>query len=364
MSTADIFTGSHAAPSASLLEMQNLAVHFPVMRGAFFKRAVGQIKAVDGVSLSIHRGEVLGLVGESGCGKTTLARAILKLVRPSSGTILFDGHDIWAHNHTENFAYRRRVQAVFQDPFSSLNPRMKTGDTVGEPFRIHMPSMSNASIEGKVHELLEICGLPVKMAQRYPHEMSGGQRQRVGIARALALKADLIVCDEAVSALDVSVQAQIINLLVDLKKEFNLTYLFIGHDLSVVKHICDRVAVMYLGNVVELSKSELLFKDALHPYTNALLSAIPVPDPALEAARPHVELTGEIPSPLDPPQGCVFHPRCPQMTQACALQHPPLLETRPGHFAACIHLDPDNSQGRPVTQPVPSPDTALSHRPT
>ncbi len=231
------------------------------------------------------------------------------------------------------------MQAVFQDPFSSLNPRMKVRDTIGEPFRIHRPQMSSAQIDAEVRRLLDLCGLPQRMGARYPHEMSGGQRQRVGIARALALKADMIVCDEAVSALDVSIQAQIINLLMELRKEFSLTYLFIGHDLSVVKHLCDRVAVMYLGHLVELADSETLFDEPFHPYTDALLSAVPLPDPATEAERPHFVVTGEIPSPLNPPRGCVFHPRCPLMSEDCLAHQPPLVEERPGHHAACIHID-------------------------
>ncbi len=327
------------AASVPLMEVRDLAVHFPVLRGALFRRVVGQVKAVDGVSLSIQPGEVLGLVGESGCGKTTIARSVLKLVRPTSGHILFDGEDIWSQDRAHQFAYRRRVQAVFQDPFSSLNPRMKVRDTIGEPFRIHRPEMTSASIDAEVNRLLDLCGLPQRMAARYPHEMSGGQRQRVGIARALALNAEMIVCDEAVSALDVSIQAQIINLLMDLKKEFDLTYLFIGHDLSVVKHLCDRVAVMYLGHLVELADSEMLFDEPLHPYTGALLAAVPVPDPVSEAARPHFVVTGEIPSPLNPPRGCVFHPRCPLMSDECTARIPPLIEERPGHHAACIHIE-------------------------
>ena len=328
-----------ATSSAILLEVRDLAVHFPVLRGALFKRAAGQVKAVDGVSFSIRSGEALGLVGESGCGKTTISRSILKLVRPTSGQILFDGEDIWGQNRSAQFAYRRRVQAVFQDPFSSLNPRMRVGDTIGEPFRIHRPSMTSLEIGTEVARLLDLCGLPQRMAECYPHEMSGGQRQRVGIARALALNAEMIVCDEAVSALDVSIQAQIINLLMDLKNEFHLTCLFIGHDLSVVKHLCDRVAVMYLGHVVEKADSDTLFDDPLHPYTHALLSAVPVPDPVTEAARPHLVVSGEIPSPLNPPQGCVFHPRCPLMSDDCMAGLPPLIGERPRHYAACFHVD-------------------------
>jgi len=352
------------ATGASLMEVRDLAVHFPVTKGAFLKREVGRVRAVDGVSFSIRRGEVLGLVGESGCGKTTLARSILKLVEPTAGSILIDGEDIWAQDKAANLAYRRRVQAVFQDPFSSLNPRMSVGDTVAEPFHIHHADMSRDAIDARVRELLGLCGLPARMASRYPHEMSGGQRQRVGIARALALEADLIVCDEAVSALDVSIQAQVINLLEDLRRELDLTYLFIGHDLGVIRHLCDRVAVMYLGRVAELASAEDLFEDPLHPYTDALLSAIPVPDPVAEAAREHVVLGGEIPSPLSPPTGCVFHPRCPRAVSRCTNVVPSLREERPAHLAACLRIDePDKTSSRSVqavpvdaSAPLPSSD--------
>jgi len=333
----------------TLLEVRELKIYFPVHRGAVFKRLVGDVKAVDGVSFSLRKGQVLGLVGESGCGKTTIARSILKLVKPTSGQILIDGEDIWSQTKASEFAYRRRVQAVFQDPFSSLNPRMKISETVGEPFRIHKPSMNAAEVDVEVLRLLDICGLSKQMSQRYPHEMSGGQRQRVGIARALALNAELIVCDEAVSALDVSIQAQIINLLIDLRDELNLTYLFIGHDLSVIRHLCDRIAVMYLGNMVELADSDDLFREPLHPYTDALLSAIPVPDPVRETQTPHKVLQGEIPSQLDPPAGCVFHTRCPRNTDACKAARPGLIEERTEHLAACIHIDD------PINRLSPSP---------
>ncbi len=322
----------------ALLEVRDLKVHFPVTRGALLQRVVGQVKAVDGVSFTVRPGEVLGLVGESGCGKTTVARSILKLVAPTSGQILFDGTDIWAMNKAEEAGLRRRMQAIFQDPYSSLNPRMKIREIVGEPFVIHESSIGRQEIDRRVRDLLDLCGLPGRIADRYPHEMSGGQRQRVGIARALALKPDLIVCDEAVSALDVSIQAQIINLLVDLKDELGLTYVFIGHDLSVVKHICDRVAVMYLGRIAEFAGSDTLFGQPLHPYTRALLDAVPVPDPAVEASTEHQVLSGEIPSPVNPPSGCVFHPRCPIAVEGCRTDVPPLQEERAGHFAACSQV--------------------------
>ena len=322
----------------ALLEVRDLKVHFPVTRGALLQRVVGQVKAVDGVSFTVRPGEVLGLVGESGCGKTTVARSILKLVAPTSGQILFDGTDIWAMSKAEEAGLRRRMQAIFQDPYSSLNPRMKIREIVGEPFVIHESSIGRQEIDRRVRDLLDLCGLPGRIADRYPHEMSGGQRQRVGIARALALKPDLIVCDEAVSALDVSIQAQIINLLVDLKDELGLTYVFIGHDLSVVKHICDRVAVMYLGRIAEFAGSDTLFGQPLHPYTRALLDAVPVPDPVVEASSEHQVLSGEIPSPLNPPSGCVFHPRCPIAVESCRTDVPPLQEERVGHLAACSQI--------------------------
>jgi oligopeptide/dipeptide ABC transporter ATP-binding protein len=320
---------------APLLEVRNLKVHFPVTKGTVFRRTIGHVKAVDDISFSIAKGEVLGLVGESGCGKTTVARTILKLVSPSAGQILFDGQDLWSMDKTEEQGYRRRVQAIFQDPYSSLNPRMSVRQIVGEPYQIHESGLDRVEIDKRVRRLLEMCGLPGRMAERYPHEMSGGQRQRVGIARALALNPDLIVCDEAVSALDVSIQAQIINLLQDLKNDLGLTYLFIGHDLSVVKHLCNRVAVMYLGKIAEAGDSEVLFDEPLHPYTVALMDAIPTPDPDTEAARPHRVLAGEIPSPLDPPRGCVFHTRCPIAVPRCHEDAPRLEEARLGHWVAC-----------------------------
>ncbi len=329
-----------ASTTAPFVEIEGLRAHFPVTRGGLLRRQVGSVKAVEGVDLSIAKGEVLGLVGESGCGKTTVARSILKLLRPTGGTIRFDGADIWTQSRAGNKTYRRRVQAIFQDPFSSLNPRMTVGEIVAEPYIIHRPEMTAAQRREQVAELLHLCGLSPRFAERYPHEMSGGQRQRVGIARALALRPDFIVCDEAVSALDVSIQAQIINLLAELRARFQLTYLFIGHDLSVVRHLCDRVAVMYLGRVVEEAGSEALFAAPRHPYTQALISAIPVPDPDVEAARPHEVLRGEVPSPANPPSGCVFHPRCPLAVDRCRCQAPALREVAPGHRVACTEVAP------------------------
>ena len=317
-----------------LLEVQDLTKHFPVTRGIVFRRAVGQVKAVDGVSFSIEKGEALGLVGKSGCGKSTIARCLLKLLAPTSGQVRFDGADLESLDRQATTRFRRRVQAIFQDPYSSLNPRMKVREIVGEPLYVHGIE-KGAGLARRVDRLLEQCGLPRRLAERYPHEMSGGQRQRVGIARALALAPELVVCDEPVSALDVSIQAQIINLLDDLRTEFGLTYLFIGHDLSVVRHLCDRVAVMYLGKLVEIAASDELFDHPCHPYTRALLSAVPLPDPAAEEAREHQVLPGEVPSPLNPPPGCVFHPRCSLAEPACRERVPDLLELRPDHWVAC-----------------------------
>ena len=318
------------------IEVSGLAVHFPVMRGQLFRREVGRVRAVDGVSFAIRRGETLGLVGESGCGKTTIARTILKLLEPTGGTIHFDGEDVTRLAGPSLKRFRRRVQAIFQDPYSSLNPRMTVGDILREPFIVHRMGLGRTALDREVHGLLDVCGLPRRTAGRYPHEMSGGQRQRVGIARALALKPDLIVCDEAVSALDVSVQAQIVNLLEELQKAFGLTYLFIAHDLGVVRHLCRRVGVMYLGRLVEQGDADALFDRPAHPYTRALLSAVPVPDPAIEADRAPQTLEGEVPSPVHPPAGCVFHPRCPIAIPACSEAPPPPRAMGADHFAACL----------------------------
>ena len=328
--------GPAADAAGPLLELRDLSKHFPIRRGALIPRTVGAVKAVDNVSLTIRRGETLGLVGESGCGKSTIGRCILKLETPTAGSVHFDGADIAAFDGPQTAGFRRRVQAIFQDPFSSLNPRMKVAEIVGEPLIVHRMEPNRNALEARVRALLDVCGLSPRLADRYPHEMSGGQRQRVGIARALALRPDLIVCDEAVSALDVSIQAQIIRLLEDLREEFDLTYLFIGHDLSVVRHICHRVAVMYLGKLVEISESERLFADPQHPYTQALLSAVPVPDPEIEERRDHQVLKGEIPSPSNPPSGCVFHPRCPLADRACTETVPELRDLGDDHEAACL----------------------------
>jgi oligopeptide transport system ATP-binding protein len=321
-----------------LLEVRGLRMHFPVTEGMITHRKVGEVKAVDGVDFWVRRGETLGLVGESGCGKTTTGRCILRLERPTAGQILYDGIDIATAQRKELLALRRRIQVIFQDPYSSLNPRMKVGEIIAEPIKVHGIERDSARRTVRVRELLSVCGLDPKFADRYPHEMSGGQRQRVGIARALALEPEFIVCDEAVSALDVSIQAQIVNLLEDLRERFGLTYLFIAHDLSVVRHLCHRVAVMYLGRVVELAGCDELFENPLHPYTQALLAAVPVPDPSVEATRRFQPVKGEVPSPINPPSGCVFHPRCPIAVEDCKGARPELRELRPDHWVACSEV--------------------------
>jgi len=326
------------AAATPLLEVRQLAMHFPISEGILLNRKIGDVKAVDGVDFTIRRGETLGLVGESGCGKTTTGRCILRLERPTAGQILFDGRDVNRMERQELTALRRRMQVIFQDPYSSLNPRMKVGDIIAEPIKVHGVEPDAARRRARVRELLAVCGLDPKFTDRYPHEMSGGQRQRVGIARALALDPEFIVCDEAVSALDVSIQAQVVNLLEDLRERFGLTYLFIAHDLSVVRHLCQRVAVMYLGRIVEMADNNELFDNPLHPYTQALLSAVPIPDPRIEAMREFHPPKGEVPSPLNPPPGCVFHPRCPMAVEGCRRQRPVLRELRPGHWVACSEV--------------------------
>ena len=327
------------APPPPLLEVRGLAMHFPISEGILINRKIGEVKAVDGVDFTIERGETLGLVGESGCGKTTTGRCILRLERPTAGQILFDGRDISGMERRDLVGLRRRMQVIFQDPYSSLNPRMKVGDIIAEPIKVHGVEPDAKRRHDRVRDLLAVCGLDPKFVDRYPHEMSGGQRQRVGIARALALDPEFIVCDEAVSALDVSIQAQVVNLLEDLRERFGLTYLFIAHDLSVVRHLCQRVAVMYLGRIVEMAASDELFDNPLHPYTQALLSAVPVPDPRIEATRAFQPPKGEVPSPINPPSGCVFNPRCPMAVEGCRRQRPALRELRPGHWVACSEVE-------------------------
>jgi oligopeptide transport system ATP-binding protein len=328
-------TASPPAPADVLLEVRDLVKHFPVGGGLLGGHA-GVVRAVDGVSFTLRRGETLGLVGESGCGKTTTGRCILQLERPTSGAVVFEGRDLVGLDERELRAVRRRMQVIFQDPFSSLNPRMTVGQIIAEPLAVHGVVRDAAARAVRVRDLLARVGLLPQHARRYPHELSGGQRQRVGIARALAVEPALIICDEPVSALDVSIQAQIINLLEDLQTELGLTYLFVAHDLAVVRHISDRVAVMYLGRIVEIADRKDLYESPLHPYTRALLAAVPIPDPELEASRPRVVLTGEVPSPLNPPAGCVFHPRCPIAVDRCRAEVPLLREVSPGHWAACI----------------------------
>ena len=328
---------SNGAESA-LVEVRGLKKYFPVTSGALARRVVGWVKAIDDVSFSIRRGETLGLVGESGCGKTTTGRCVLQLERPTAGSVLFEGRDLAQLRDAELRPLRRRMQIVFQDPYSSLNPRMTIGQIIAEPIRVHGLAQNGVKAVARVAELLQVVGLNPIMARRYPHELSGGQRQRVGIARALALEPKFIVCDEPVSALDVSIQAQIINLLEDLQDRFALTYLFIAHDLSVVRHISDRIAVMYLGKIVEIADRQELYENPLHPYTKALLSAVPVPDPRVEAQREHIVLGGEVPSPSNPPAGCVFHTRCPIAIDQCRGAVPELRELRPDHWVACIRV--------------------------
>ena len=324
--------------SETILEVRDLVKHFPMGGGGLLGGKPAVVKAVDGVSFSIRRGETLGLVGESGCGKTTTGRCILQLEKPTSGQIIFEGQEITAFSEKELRKVRRRMQVIFQDPYSSLNPRMTVGQIIAEPLAVHDIVPERWARKARVTQLLSHAGLLPAMADRYPHELSGGQRQRVGVARALAMEPSLIICDEPVSALDVSIQAQIINLLEELQAEFGLTYLFVAHDLSVVRHISDRVAVMYLGKIVEITDRKSLYESPQHPYTKALLSAVPIPDPAVEAGRERVVLGGEVPSPLNPPSGCVFHPRCPIAVDDCRRIVPELREVRPDHRAACIRI--------------------------
>ncbi len=325
-----------AVKTEALLEVKNLVKHFPIRQGIVFSKQVGAVQAVDGISFNVEKGETLGLVGESGCGKTTAGRCILRLIEPTSGEVRFEGKDVPSLPKDEMRELRKDMQIIFQDPYGSLNPRMTVGDIIGEPLHIHKLA-KGADREKRVREILEVVGLSAFHARRFPHEFSGGQRQRIGIARALAVDPRLIICDEPVSALDVSIQAQVINLLQDLQAEFDLTYLFIAHDLSVVKHISDRVAVMYLGKIVELTSKTELYRNPKHPYTQALLSAIPEADPTIKKER--ILLKGDVPSPINPPKGCRFNTRCPKVMDICRVQEPEFVDSGDGHWVAC-HLVP------------------------
>ena len=334
-----------------LLDVKNLVKYFPVSRGIVFQKHVADVKAVDDISFFIRRGETLGMVGESGCGKTTAARTILHLgqvYQPTSGQVLFEGQDLSTLKGKELRQSRRKMQMIFQDPYGSLNPRMNAGNIIGEPLVVHKITRSRNEYRDQVAELLNVVGLNPHMAARFPHEFSGGQRQRIGVARALAVRPSFIACDEPVSALDVSIQAQLINLLEELQQEFSLTYLFVAHDLSVVRHISDRIVVMYLGKIAEIADRIELYENPLHPYTKALLSAVPIPDPIVEALRERIVLSGDVPSPLRPPPGCVFHPRCPIAIDDCAGVSEPgytnergvpeLREVSPEHWVSCIRV--------------------------
>ena len=314
-----------ATAGESVLEVRDLVKHFPLTQGIVFKRQIGAVRAVDGVSFDLRRGETLGVVGESGCGKSTMARLLMALEKPTSGTVKFRGEDIYGRRGASFSTMRRDIQIVFQDPYSSLNPRMTVGDIIGEPFEIHKDVAPKGSRRQKVQELLDVVGLNPEHINRYPHQFSGGQRQRIGIARGLALRPEIIICDEPVSALDVSVQAQVINLLESLQDEFGLSYIFIAHDLSVVRHISDRVAVMYLGRVVEIGDETQIYAAPTHPYTQALLSAVPVPDPAAREDKEQIVLEGDVPSPASPPSGCKFRTRCWKAEDICAEQEPELV---------------------------------------
>ncbi len=323
--------------SQPLVEVRNLIKHFPVMRGIMIQRQVGTVRAVDGISFSINPGETLGLVGESGCGKTTAGRTLLGLYPPTDGQIMIDGQDLRKSHGARMMVIRRKAQIIFQDPYASLNPRWTISAIIGEPLRVHNLISNENERTDRVRELLRLVGLSPSHLNRFPHEFSGGQRQRIGVARALASAPKFIVCDEPISALDVSIQAQVVNLLEDLQDQFGITYLFIAHDLSMVRHICDRVAVMYLGVIVEMGDRDELYDHPLHPYTKALLSAVPIPDPKKDRARHRTILVGDVPSPLNPPSGCRFHPRCPIAVERCHLDVPEWREVAKGHWVAC-HL--------------------------
>jgi oligopeptide transport system ATP-binding protein len=324
--------------NGTLVQVRDLKMHFPITQGIIIQRKVGAIRAVDGVTFDILRGETLGLVGESGCGKSTTGRAILQLYRPTAGEVYFEDTSLITLKGERLRKMRRRMQMIFQDPYASLNPRMTVGDIIGEPLTVHNIAKGKERRE-RVQELLRVVGLNPYFVNRYPHEFSGGQRQRIGVARALAVQPDFIICDEPISALDVSIQAQIINLLEDLQSEFNLTYLFIAHDLSVVRHISDRIAVMYLGKIVELTSRKELYDNPLHPYTQALLSAVPIPDPAVEEQRRRIILEGDVPSPANPPVGCNFNTRCARAMDVCFERDPHFSDVGSGHWVACWDVE-------------------------
>jgi len=326
-----------ASEAQALLRVENLVKYFPITSTGWFSRTHASVHAVDGVSFDLYRGETLGLVGESGCGKSTTGRTILQLYRPTSGSVIFDGKDLTRLSQDELRPTRRRMQMLFQDPYASLNPRLTVGEIISDPLLVYKEARTKQEINDRVAQLLDLVRLNPSYVNRYPHEFSGGQRQRIGIARALALQPELVICDEPISALDVSIQAQVANLLVELQREFHLTYLFIAHDLSMVRHLCSRVAVMYLGVIVELADRNEFYHHPLHPYTKALLSAVTIPDPNIEEKRQRIILKGEIPSPINPPSGCRFHTRCPLAQPICSECVPEPRELRPGHFVAC-HL--------------------------
>jgi oligopeptide transport system ATP-binding protein len=335
MTTITTDGGGVSTAQDILINVQDLKMYFPVNAGLIFQRKIADVKAVDGINFNVRRGETMGLVGESGCGKSTTGRAILQLYRPTGGSVRFGGQELTELKGNELRRMRRKMQMIFQDPYASLNPRMSVGSIIGEPLQIHGLAKNSRARRERIQDLMRVVGLNPYYANRYPHEFSGGQRQRIGIARALAVEPDFIVADEPVSALDVSIQAQIINLLEDLQQQFGLTYLFIAHDLSVVRHISDRVGVMYLGKMMELADRNELYENPLHPYTKALLSAVPVPDPSVERKRERIILTGDVPSPLFPPRGCVFHTRCPIAIEECRQVIPDWRDVGGGHMVAC-----------------------------
>ncbi len=332
-----------------ILEVTDLVKHFPIKSGILIDREIGAVQAVDGVSFAVGAGETLGLVGESGCGKSTLSRSILRLVEPTSGSIKFEGREVTDLSTSDMRELRPKMQMIFQDPYASLNPRKRVAQIVGDPMRLH-GIVDKSGVRDAVRELLERVGLNPEHYNRYPHEFSGGQRQRIGIARALSLNPKLVIADEPVSALDVSIQAQIINLLEDLQNELDLTYVFVAHDLGVVRHVADRIAVMYLGRIVEIGPADAVYEDPIHPYTVSLLSAVPIPDPRANAAREQTILEGDVPSPADPPDACRFHTRCPKATEICSQVDPPLVDYGHGHWAACHH--PVGRSGPPSSTPA------------